>query len=132
MQIFKYMRDVIFMNDHVFKVIRLEVQADEDTFVKLLGNAPITRVLDFLLTAREFDYSKKEMAENSAVSYNTLSSLWSALLSNGIIVKTRRIGKQDMFRLNAENPFVNELIKFFDAILSASINQHAEKIRQIA
>lgn len=66
---------------------------EESIFLKLIGNSPLSKVLDFLLTSRDFDYSKKEIAENSEISYNTLNSIWSQLISNDIIVKTRRIGK---------------------------------------
>jgi predicted transcriptional regulator len=105
---------------------------DESIFIKLLGDSPLNKVWDFLLTAREFDYSKKEIAENADISYNTLNSLWSSLLANEIIVKTRRIGKQDMFKLNAENLFVKELIKFFDSLLKSSIDKHMYMIKQLA
>ena len=66
---------------------------EESIFLKLIGNSPLSKVLDFLLTSRDFDYSKKDIAENSEISYNTLNSIWSQLISNDIIVKTRRIGK---------------------------------------
>jgi hypothetical protein len=105
---------------------------DESIFIKLLGDSPLTKVLDFLLTAREFDYSKKEIAENAEISYNTLNSLWSNLLANEIIIKTRRIGKQDMFRINGENLFVKELIKFYDSLLKSSIEKHMLMIKQLA
>jgi predicted transcriptional regulator len=105
---------------------------DESIFIKLLGDSPLTKVLDFLLTAREFDYSKKEIAENAEISYNTLNSLWSNLLANEVIVKTRRIGKQDMFRINSENMFVKELIKFYDSLLKSSIENHMDMIKQLA
>lgn len=105
---------------------------DESIFIRLLGNSPLTKVLDFLLTAREFDYSKKEIAENASISYNTLNSIWSNLITNEIIVKTRRIGKQDMFKLNTANLFVKELIKFFDSLLKSSIDQHTRLIKQLA
>jgi len=105
---------------------------EENIFIKLLGNSPIVRVLDFLLTAREFDYSKKEIAENSNISYNTLNSLWSQLIANEILIKTRRIGKQDMFKLNAGNQLVSELIRFFDSLLRNSIDQKMQLIKEIA
>jgi predicted transcriptional regulator len=105
---------------------------EESTFIRLIGNSPLTKVLDFLLTSREFDYSKKEIAENSEISYNTLSSIWSQLITNEIIVKTRRIGKQDMFKLNTENGLVKELVHFYDALLKQSIEQHTKVIKQAA
>lgn len=105
---------------------------DNSIFIKLLGDSPLTKVFDFLLTAREFDYSKKEIAENAGISYNTLNSLWSNLLTNEIIIKTRRVGKQDMFKLNMGNPFVKELIKFFDSLLKSSIDNQMHTIKQLA
>jgi predicted transcriptional regulator len=105
---------------------------DESIFMKLLGDSPLTKVLDFLLTARDFDYSKKEIAQNAGISYNTLNSLWSNLLANEMIVKTRRIGKQDMFKLNTKNLFVKELVKFYDSLLKSSIDAHANMVKQLA
>ena len=108
------------------------VVVEESTFIRLIGNSPLTKVLDFLLTSREFDYSKKEIAENSEISYNTLNVIWSQLLTNEIIVKTRRIGKQDMFRLNTEDNLVSELTHFYDALLKKYIEQHAKVVKQLA
>jgi len=108
------------------KMINLE----NSLFIKLLGNNPYIRVLDFLLTYRGFDYSKKEIAENANVSYNTLNSFWREMLSNGIIVKTRRIGKQDMFKLNQENNLVKSLIALFDSIVAESIAGQKQKIAE--
>ena len=99
-------------------------------FVKLLGNSPYIRVLDFLLTYRGFDYSKKEIAENANVSYNTLNSFWRELISNGIIIKTGRKGGQDVFRLNKENNLVKSLIALFDSIATESITEQKQKIEK--
>ena len=104
----------------------------ESIFLKLIGNSPLSKVLDFLLTSRDFDYSKKEIAENSEISYNTLNSIWSQPISNDIIVKTRRIGKQDMFKLNTENRLIKELVNFYDALLRQSIDKHAKVMTQVA
>jgi len=108
----------------------LENKKKNSLFVKLLGNSPYIRVLDFLLTYRDFDYSKKEIAENANVSYNTLNSFWHEMLNNGIIVKTRRIGKQDMFRLNQESKLVKSLILVFDSIAAESIAEQKQGIAE--
>ncbi|MEM4097795.1 MAG: hypothetical protein QXS81_03825 [Candidatus Micrarchaeaceae archaeon] len=105
-------------------------EENESMFVKLLGNSPMVRVLDFLLTDRDFDYSKKEIAENSQVSYNTLKSILPYLIGNGIIVKTRRLGKQDMYKLNAESVPVKGMINLFDYLIKALIGK-ARKAKTI-
>lgn len=126
MQIFKYVWCIPYNERYNMDSL------DESTFLKLLGGSPITKIIDFMLTSREFDYSKREIADNASISYNTLNSVWLKLVSNGIIIKTRRVGKQDMFRLNSGNALVKQLIKFFDALLKESIEEHTLQAKQLA
>lgn len=96
----------------------------ESIFLRITGNSPQTKVLDFMLTARGFNYSKKEIAVNAGISYSKLNGVWSNLMANEVIIKTSRIGKQDMFKLNTGSLFVKDLITFFDSLIEGSINQH--------
>lgn len=89
------------------------------------------KMLDFLLTDKDFDYSKKELAENAGISYNTLKSIFPYLLGNGIIAKTRRIGKQDMFRLNMDDAHVKGIAMLFDYLIKSSA-ENASKEKSIA
>jgi len=83
----------------------------ETIFIQIFGNNPIIKVLDFLITFQAFDYPLTEIAKNSGVSYSTLQTFWDRLVKNKIVVKTRRIGKSDLYKLNRENPAVQQLIK---------------------
>ncbi len=106
----------------------------ESKFVELLGGSPMIKVLDFLLVDREFDYSKKELAENSRISYNTLKSILPYLVGNEMMVKTRRIGKQDMFRLNTGNKYVKDMVMLFDSLIKHSIEDaktHARAVQMV-
>ncbi len=80
-------------------------------FVEVFGNNPVMKVLDFLITFQLFDYPLTEIAKNSEVSYSTLQAFWDNLERNNIVVKTRRVGKSDMYKLNTNNPAVKQLIK---------------------
>ncbi len=84
---------------------------NESTFVEVFGNNPVMKVLDFLITFQSFDYPLTEIAKNSGVGYSTLQILWSKLVNNKIVIKTRRVGKSDLFKLNTSNPAVKQLIK---------------------
>ena len=83
----------------------------ETIFREVFGNNPITKVLDFLITFQLFDYPLTEIARNSGVSYSTLQTFWDKLERNCIIIKTRRVGKSDMYKLNTKNPAVRQLLK---------------------
>ncbi len=84
---------------------------NDSTFVEVFGNNPIVKVLDFLITFADFDYPLTEIAKNSSVGYSTLQTFWDKLERNKIVVKTRRVGKSDLYKLNTENPAVKQLIK---------------------
>lgn len=84
---------------------------NESVFVEVFGNNPVMKVLDFLITFQLFDYPLTEIAKNSGVGYSTLQTFWNKLVNNNIVIKTRRVGKSDLFKLNTNNPAVKQLIK---------------------
>ena len=83
----------------------------ESIFIEVFGSNPIIKVLDFLITFQAFDYPLTEIARNSGVSYSTLQTFWDKLERNSIVIKTRRVGKSDLYKLNTKNPAVQQLIK---------------------
>lgn len=80
-------------------------------FIEIFGTNPIIKVLDFLITFQAFDYPLTEIAKNSGVGYSTLQTFWGKLEKNQIVIKTRRVGKSDLYKLNTNNPAVKQLIK---------------------
>ncbi|HUW43784.1 MAG TPA: hypothetical protein VMV95_02390 [Bacillota bacterium] len=84
---------------------------NKSVFIGIFGNNPVIKVLDFLITFQAFDYPMTEIAKNSNVSYSTLQTIWNGLIENNIIIKTRRVGKSDLYKLNTRNPAVQQLIK---------------------
>ncbi len=83
----------------------------QSSFLEVMGDYPLNRVLDFLLTFDEFDYSLTEIAENAEVGYSTLMLLWPKLEKNEIVVAMRKVGKSKMFMINRENIVVQDLAK---------------------
>ena len=69
------------------------------------------KVIDFLMTYQLFDYPLTEIAKNAGVSYSTLQTFWDKLEKNNIVIKTRRVGKSNLYKLNTKNPAVQQLIK---------------------
>jgi predicted transcriptional regulator len=84
---------------------------NKTAFVEIFGENPVIKVLDFLISFQAFDYPLTEIAKNSGVSYSTLQTVWGNLVKNKIVVKTRRVGKSDLYKLNTQNPAVKQLIK---------------------
>jgi DNA-binding transcriptional regulator YhcF (GntR family) len=100
---------------------------EKSIFVEFFGDYPIIRVLDFLITFREFDYNKKDISRNARVAWNTLKTFWKELEKNKIIVKTRKVGKSIMYKLNEKNPIVKELIELNKVLMLQSMEEIEEK-----
>lgn len=97
---------------------------NETFFVEVFGSNPVMRVLDFFITYQLFDYPLTEIAKNSGVSYSTLQTFWNNLEKNKIVIKTRRVGKSDLYKLNTKNPAVKQLIKLdWNLVKGAEIEQ---------
>ncbi len=105
---------------------------EKSVFVELLGDYPLIRILNHLLTFREFDYSLTDIAANSDVAWSTLNLVWPKLEKTGLVVNTRRVGRAKMFRLNMQNEYVRKLIAFADSIVWDYASSKLQKRKIIA
>ena len=80
-------------------------------FLETLGDTSQLRVMDFLIGNFFFDFPITEIARGANVSYNSLKVFFEDFIKKGVIIKTRKIGKSDYFKINTENPFVENLMK---------------------
>ena len=99
----------------------MRIKENKSLFLKQFGDTPQLRVLDFLIANYMFDYPMTEIARGSNISYNSLKVFFPYLISSRIIVKTRRIGKSDYYKLNLENSFVRLLMKLDWSLVEENI-----------
>jgi DNA-binding transcriptional ArsR family regulator len=100
---------------------------DESTFVKIFGNYPQVKVLDFLIENDIFDYSKTQIADLSGVSFNTLETFWSRLVETGIVKVGRRVGNSQMYQLNKDNQVVKKLLEIDKKLMLLSMTDPVEE-----
>lgn len=100
--------------------------AEQSSFIKFIGDTPSTRLLDFFITGREFDYSLSDIAKNAGVSWTTLHRIFPNFEKNKMITKTREIGRAKLYRLNQNNASVKKLIELYDSILKQSLEKASE------
>ena len=102
---------------------------DESTLITFLGDTPVIRVLDFLLTERDLDFFLTEMAEQSGIGRTTLYRIWDILLRSAIVVPTRIIGKAKLYKLNANHPAIRKLIELDDILIKQELRTRAGKMK---
>lgn len=102
------------------------------SFLKVVGDTPKTRVMDFLLMYDEFDYSLTEIARNAGISYVTLMSIWKDLEDREIVELTRVVGKAKLYRLNKKNPIVKELLRLDWIISKREVHKMLKPMKAMA
>ncbi len=90
--------------------LKSKTEDEKTLFVKVLGDYPLIKVIDFLITFQEFDYSPTDIAKNAGISFITLQTFWNNLTSLEIVKKTRKVGNATLYKLNLNNPIVKKLL----------------------
>jgi Fe2+ or Zn2+ uptake regulation protein len=96
-------------------------------FTEFMGDSPMIKVLDYLLTERELDFSITDMADNSRIGRATIYRIWDNLIKNEIIVHTRDIGKAKLFKLNKANTKIKKLIEIYDMLTLEELKARCKK-----
>src|SRR3989344_6017114 len=105
----------------------------KSSFSLVFGDSPIIRVIDFFLDNREFDYSLTDIAKNAGIGWSTLHLFWKKLVLMEVVVKTRRIGRAELYKLNINNPLVKKLIDLDSTISKKFIDAETkQKLKVIA
>ena len=85
---------------------------NKSAFLEYFGDTPKLRFLNFLIGNHFFDFNMTDMAREENISYNSLMSFFQEFLDKEIIIKTRRVGKSDMYKLNMNNVISINFLKF--------------------
>ncbi len=78
---------------------------------RLFNGAP-AKILDFLSTFQDYDYSKQDIAKNSGVSFRHALREINRLEALGLIKKTRNVGHSHMYKYNTNNTAAKLLENF--------------------
>jgi len=104
------------------KIKRKNPKKEESIFLDFIGDSPTTRLLEYLIIGRDFDYTLTDLMA-AGLSWSTLNRIFPHFLRNKIVLQTRKIGKIKLYRLNQENPFIKKFVELFDAMISAQLKE---------
>jgi hypothetical protein len=98
------------------------MRKEKTSFALVFGESPVVKVIDFLIDNQEFDYSLTDIAKGAAVGWTTLHQFWPDLVKLGVVKKTRKIGRAELYKLNLENLLAQKLIEI-DMLISKQFVQ---------
>ena len=99
---------------------------EESLFLDYVGDNPHMRIVQYLIEGNDFDYTLTDML-NAGVSWGTLNTLIPKFLELGLIVKTRKIGRATLYKINQNNVAVKQLIELYDKLLLENLNHLEEQ-----
>ncbi len=95
----------------------------ETVFLEFMGNNPVMKMFDYLLTIRDLDFSKTDAIVNSKIGRSTFYRLWDKFLDLNIVVPSRKIGKIQLYKLNVDDERVKKLIELYEVLLLKSFKE---------
>jgi hypothetical protein len=100
---------------------------EKSLFMEYMGDSPTIRVLDYLLTERDLDFSITDMAKNSGIGRTTLYRVWDNLIDHEIILPTRVIGKAKLYKLNKGNFVIQKLMEIDDKLMLEDLKKRSSR-----
>ncbi len=95
----------------------------QSIFLRIFGDTPKLRIMDYLVVNDEYDHSMKDIALNAGIGYSTIKLFWEQLIDEGIIRQTRKVGKANMYVLNKDNDAVKHFIKLYWATIQLYVRK---------
>jgi hypothetical protein len=82
----------------------------------ILGNVPVIRILDFFVGYTKMDHTRSEIKEATEIKQVDLIRDLPNLLAHGVIIETRRIRGEPLYKLNMANPVTQAILAFKHAM----------------
>ncbi len=110
---------------HEYDVDNQKENPDEETkgvLEWLFAGSAASKLLDFLISYKDFDYSETDIAELSGLSLKTVCREIPKLESIGLVTFTRHVGRAKMYKLNPNSDAVKYLRQFAFAVATKQID----------
>ena len=90
-----------------------------------------SKILDFLATFKDWDYSISDISRNTGLSFKTALGEVKNLESQDVIFKTRNVGKANMYKLNLDSNQGHYIDKLIFEIAKKRATEQAERPKQV-
>ncbi len=100
---------------------------NKSIFLDQVGYSPRMKILQFLIEGRNFDYTLTDLL-NAEVSWRTLNLLMPKLLEQGIIIRTRKIGRINLYKINRNNLVAQQLMELHHKLILKEVDKMQKRL----
>ena len=117
----------IIINSMSNKTIRQEVIYNGNKPLERVFHNATSRVLDFLITSSEFDYSASQISNLTGIPLRTVHRLLQNVVETQLVKETRMVGNMRMYMFNTHS----ELAQTLKQYVYKAMNMNIEKSKKI-
>ena len=88
-------------------------------FQEVMGDKPLIKILEIFLEDGKVDLGMGTIKEFAKVSTGRLYEIVPELVEKGWVIKSRRIGNKQLYKLNYKNKCVKLLDRFFVSVITS-------------
>lgn len=96
---------------------------EKSLLLKLVGEMPLFKIIDFLIDNKGLDFTKKDIAEGAGIARASLFNYWPELEKRKLVRPTRRFGKTTLYTLNTSNPLVKKILELESALIKQAMTE---------
>lgn len=110
---------------------------ERSLLLRLTGEMPLFKIIDFLIENKGMDFTKKDIAEGAQIARASLFNYWPELESKGIVKITRKFGKTKLYTLNSDSLVVRKILELEMALIEGAFDNakikpgHIQRIKKI-
>jgi DNA-binding transcriptional ArsR family regulator len=108
----------------------MAVDSYDSLLTKALGNSPKLRILDYLLDYKLNDFTIKEILEAVGMSKLTFYKYFEDLEELGLVIRSRKIGRATLYKINLENPMIKMMIEYETKLSLQVAEQEVQKMKK--
>src|SRR3989344_6236138 len=97
---------------------------EKSLLIQLVGEAPLFKIMDFLVDNKGLDFTKEQIADGAGISRASLFNYWNELENRGIVKATRKESKTTYYILNASNPITKRILELEATLISQAMSEH--------
>jgi predicted AAA+ superfamily ATPase len=96
---------------------------DKSLLLQLTGEAPLFKIIDFLVDNKGMDFTKLDIARGAGISRASLFNYWDALEMHGLVKVTRQFGKTKLYTLNSKSLVAKKILDLEKALISETLEK---------
>lgn len=103
-------------------------EGTDSILLRIFGKSPQTKIMDLFLDNPYFEFTRMELVETLGMAKITVYRTIPIIESSGMVIPTRKIGKTQLYRLNADSDAVINLRKVIRGVSLELAKSELEEI----